>query len=209
MYPLVGMLSFDHDDPIRAHSCISRKIYSLFVFDGEFGSANDDELSSDNDDSPTAVGATHRRTSRLRNSSVAASSNVRSVSSASSSSTSSGGLHSTSSLSGAISALAVSSISQTTTPLQRSTSLSSIQLPSSIWSTAWAPRRGHHAGLFSFDTLLEDVCSAATSGVDYDDLEVCGEQVEDLITAFKAIVGKAVENNDFTDVLCPNRSFVM
>lgn len=59
------------------------------------------------------------------------------------------------------------------------------------------------------EALLEEVCDAATSGVDFDDLEIRGNEISTLARTFKAMLGDAAEAGDFTDVLSPNRSFVM
>jgi hypothetical protein len=93
--------------------------------------------------------------------------------------------------------------------LQRNSSLSLDNVLAVIWTTEWVPIEGHHAGLYSLETLLENVCSAANSGIIWDDLEVCGPDIKGLVAKFKAMLGDAVDSGDFTSVLSPERSFVM
>jgi hypothetical protein len=45
---LIGHMSFGESGPSRPHSCLSRKIYTLFIQDGVFGSKAED-ISSDED----------------------------------------------------------------------------------------------------------------------------------------------------------------
>jgi hypothetical protein len=102
-----------------------------------------------------------------------------------------------------------SSSSGTAAALQRNSSLSLDDVPAAIWTTDWVPIEGRHAGLYSAETLLDNVCSAANSGIIGDDLEVRGPDVGSLTAKFKAMLGDAVDSGDFTSVLSPERSFVM
>ena len=189
-------MSFRESSPSRPHSCLSQKIYSLFVQDGVFGSKTED-ISSDEDTSQETARSTRR-----------------SVPSPNAPTSTPSGCQPTvlpgrneSPSWAAASAIPVSS--GTSVALQRNSSLFLDDVPAAIWTTEWVPIEGRYAGVFFSETLLENVCAAANSGIIWDDLEVCGPDVGSLIAKFKAMLGDAVDDRDFTSVLLPERSFVV
>lgn len=194
-YPLIGTTTFNPNDPSRPHTCLSRKIYSLFVLNGEFGTI--DELASSDDNSEDRVaGPSHTRRS-LRLQTASSGSNSRHTPQPTPPAPS------TSSTSAAVTP------SQITATLQRNSSIASIDAPPSIWTSDWVPTERRHVGLFSVDTLLQNVCNAATSEVQWDDLEVRDTDVEGIAAKLKVMLHDAAERGDFTNILSPERSFVM
>jgi hypothetical protein len=195
-YPLTGTMSFNSDSPSRPHTCFSRKIYALFVLDGEFGSP-DEQVSSDDDSQDQLVGSSRAcrslclRTLSSRVNSRHARQPTPPMSSISSTSP------------------AAISSPQISATLQRNSSITSIDAPPSIWTSDWVPTEGRHVGLFYAETLLENVCGAATSGVQPDDLEIRDTDVGGIAAQLKAMLNDAAEKEDFTDILSPDRSFVM
>jgi hypothetical protein len=191
-------MSFGESNPSQAHSCLSRKIYTLFVRDGEFGS-NTEDISSDEEELQQAAISTQQSVSSPNAPSSPASNRQlimlpgRNISPPSA----------------ATSAIAVSTSSRTAAALQRNSSLSLDDIPPAIWTTEWVPIEGRHTGLYSIETLLETVCGAANSGIIWVDLEVRGPDVRSLAAQFKAMLGDAVDSGDFSSVLSPERSFTM
>lgn len=180
-------MSFSESDPSRAHSCLSRKIYALFVRDGEFGS-NAEDISSDEEESQQTPSSHASNRQPI----VSPGRNI-------------------SPSSAATPAIAASTSSRTAAALQRNSSFSLDGIPPAIWTTQWVPIESRHTGLHSIDigTLLESVCSAANNGIVWVDLEVSGPDVASLAAQFKTMLGDAVDSGDFTSILLPERSFVM
>jgi hypothetical protein len=201
VYPFSALTDLNiADAPARLHSCISRKVYHRFAFDGINATNSSDEPSSDEDEEGTFpdIQPQPRRSPRLPG---AASTLV------ANSTTSSSGQ--TSSLLPATPASILSSNTQTT-GLQRGLSLSSLStLPSAIWQTPWAPPVGRYNGLFSLGSLnRERIYEVATSGV-VAELEVRGPNAAAMAKTFMAMLGRAAEAGDFTDILAPERTFVV
>lgn len=167
------------------HTCITKKVYAQFVSDGldVTGSVGDDGLTSDDDDSSPAITARFQQSTQ-RATVVAVSTSSTIIPSSTSSSVASA-------------------------PLQRNGSLSLSSLPPAIWKHPWVPPSGRYEGLFSLATLAEAVYDAATSGVNYKELEVRGVDVADLAAAFKKKVHEAVHRRDFTNIMSPGREFLV
>jgi hypothetical protein len=194
-YPLIGTTTFNPNDPSHPHTCLSRKIYALFVLDGEFGRT--DEIASSDDDGENRVAGPSRRSLRLQTASSGSTSRRSPQPTIPEPSTSS------------TSAAAAVTPSQITATLQRNSSIASIDAPPSIWTSDWVPTEGRHVGLFSVETLLEDVCNAATSGVQWDDLEIRDTDVAGIAAKLKMLLYNAAEIGDYTNILSPERSLVM
>ena len=99
--------------------------------------------------------------------------------------------------------------SQIMATLQRNSSIALIDALPSIWTSDWVPTEGHHAGLFSVETLLVDVCNTATSGVQWDDLEIRDTDVAGIAAKLKMLLYNAAEIGDYTNILLPEHSLVM
>lgn len=80
-------------------------------------------------------------------------------------------------------------------------------LPAVIWSEPWQPPLPTFPGLYSLDDLAASVFISATSGETVPTLEVRGNDIAGLAANFKEIIGKAVDHQDFTEVLSTTRSF--
>jgi hypothetical protein len=94
--------------------------------------------------------------------------------------------------------------------LQRLPSVSSASyLPSQIWNVPWVPTVGRYVGLFSPELLAESVYDVATHGSSLPKLEIRGKDVADLVISFKELLRQAAAQGDFTEVLSPDRSFLM
>ena len=195
-YPLIGHMSFRKSSPSHPHSCLSQKIYSLFVQDGVFGSKTED-ISSDEDTSQETARSTRRSMPSPNAPTSTPSSRQPTVLPGQNESPSWA----------AASAIPVSS--GTSVALQQNSSLFLDDVPAAIWTTEWVPIEGRYAGVFFSETLLENVCTAVNSSIIWDDLEVRGLDVGSLIAKFKAMLGDAVDSGDFTSVLSPEQSFVI
>jgi hypothetical protein len=192
---MAATMSFPGDPgPPRAHTCISRKLYTQFLHDGPNIENGNDEItsssSSDDDDiGPIQVGASstcrsRSRPSRLATPPITATRHRE--------------------------ATPPSNVN-TTLHLQRTQTLPSVStfLPSSIWKVPFVPRAGRYSGVFDFDDIAEDAYEAATRGVTVDSLEVRGANVKGLVTAFSQLLADAVKEGDFTHLLTPERHFNM
>jgi len=202
VYPFTALTDLNvADAPAHLHSCISRKVYHQFEFDGINAADNNDEPSTDEDEDDTFPNAQPqrpqpqpRRSSRLLQG--ASSSLANAASSSSLSPTTLG-----------------STLSSDTraTGLQRGLSLSSLStLPLAIWQTPWVPRVGRYNGLFSLVGSLtqERVYEVATSGA-VAELEVHGPNAAAMAKTFMDMIGHAMEVGDFTDILAPERIFIV
>lgn len=185
-YPLTATAAFSGDIGPRAHTCVSRKLYSQFRQDGFSNlteNSDDDEMArvpSSDEDEVGPIGVGGRPTSVPRRSPR----------------------------------LATASNSPTqpqSLSLQRTHSFSSASgfLPSAIWKVPFAPHVGRYSGLYEFNDIAEDAYEAATSGLAVDELEIRGEDVKALAAAFSGLLAEAAKDGDFTDVLTPHRHFTM
>jgi hypothetical protein len=97
-----------------------------------------------------------------------------------------------------------------TSSLQREHSISTLSsLPSSIWGSPWVSPRGPYIVLGNIDTLTAEAYDAATDGIDNVGLHLHGADVTRLADITKELIKDAIENNDFTKLLSPDRSFNM
>lgn len=87
--------------------------------------------------------------------------------------------------------------------LQQNSSIASIDAPPTIWTNDWVLIRGHHAqgSFLSIKTSLEDVCNAATSGIQWDELEVHDTDVAGISAKLKVVLYNTVEIGDLTNIL--------
>jgi hypothetical protein len=171
----------------RPHTCISRKVYHQFKYDGIGSNDRAKVPSSDEEEMPLIINTPNASSSSSSGSRTAANPPTQ--------------LPNRSHLSATSSA----------PPLQRNTSLSSIlALPPVIWTTPWvAPQVRRYASLFASGSFTEEIYEAATSGSIPEELEVRSVDVVTMAAAFKKMLGDAADNGDFTDVLSPTRSFLM
>jgi hypothetical protein len=100
---------------------------------------------------------------------------------------------------------------QPTLGLQCAQSLSSVSsfLPLSIWKVPFVPSMGRYSGLFDFNDIAADAYDAATYGVTVDALEVRGENVKALVSAFSRLLADTVKEGDFSHLLTPEHHFNM
>ncbi|KAF8057836.1 hypothetical protein FPV67DRAFT_1429869 [Lyophyllum atratum] len=82
-------------------------------------------------------------------------------------------------------------------------------LPMAIWSPSeeWMSAFADRQGLYSVSNLASAVFEAANSSLQK--LKLRGPNVSALATAFLAMIAAAGEQNDYTDVLSPDRSFTV
>jgi len=82
-------------------------------------------------------------------------------------------------------------------------------IPSAIWKDIWTPQPGPYAGFFSVASIADDVYAAATDGIFVEDLNVRAPSMSDLVKTFKAMLGDAAKDGDFTHILSPECTFYM
>lgn len=169
----------------RLHTCISRKIYHLFSFDGIGTPDSADNVSSSEDEEMPLVGL-H---GIIRNQEPSQGSSSRNANPP--------GPH---------------HLSTTTTsaPLQRTLSLSTITFPPTIWQAPWiaSPFR-RYASVFASDSVAQNIYEAASRDTIAEELDIRSTDVNMVAAMFKTLLGDAVEKEDFTDILSPNRTFLM
>jgi hypothetical protein len=214
-YPVTVVASLSVDDPIpRAHTCISRKIKTMFKLDSSTGFDEDDGtepvLSSSDDESG------QRRSLRLNpslsespltsTSSTAPQQLALSAAAPTATDTNAG----TAVITVSAGTAATASTPTTSSALQRSSSLSTVTfIPNAVWKDVWAPQPGPYTGFFSVARIADDVYATATDGDFVEDLDVRASSMQGLVEAFKTILGDAAKGGDFTHVLCPERAFYM
>jgi hypothetical protein len=194
VYPLLATAALSDADTVpRVHSCVSRKIYSVFGLDG--ATSNVENNGSDTSDSgdedpsanlaqPTAI-IQPRRSSRLGQPQAGPSAMNRSQS-------------------------PTRSFGSSTRGLQRDASLSSFSfLPPRIWDTTWVPTVSHYHEFFSAQQMSETLYELASQGATSNSLEVRAQDVAGLALSFKEMIGQAVDAGDFTNILAPERAFLM
>lgn len=200
VYPFSAITSIgDGDLTPRRHTCISRKFYSKFAVDGLDNMGDDiDEASSDDDDNNGV---------RQHQSGSSTSRQPFALQPSSSLVVSPPTPHSEVDISSSVPS---SSLAVASNTLQRNPSVSTLlSLPPTIWTALWVPRTGRYSGLFSVQDLTDCVYEAAVDSQDPPELEVRGPTVAALATQFRKILAQAVDNGDFTDVLSPERKFIM
>ena len=83
-------------------------------------------------------------------------------------------------------------------------------LPPKIWGSSWVLSPGHYMGqLSSIQPRAEQAYGLAADDNHGDGLHLTGQSITALVAGFKTLLGDAAECGDFTDILHPNRSFVM
>jgi len=192
-FPLTANASLQAGEPVRPHSCISKKIYKKVPRDGELqNSNNNNEVSTDDDDDDDdipelpVITSVRRRTPRQVQSGLTE------------------GRPSTNNR-----ATTPIAAPATTSSLQRNHSLSAIStLPSVIWENPWTAQTGPYAGLQLY-SLSDDAYEAATRGTDGSELHIHGRDVSDLATITTGIIREAIKEGDFMKLLSPDRSFNM
>ena len=191
-YPVTALTSLDPSLPARLHSCISRKLFFHFEVDAVCSEANDEEEpSSDEDETPVPNLDQPRHSERLAQ-------------------LAHGNTSSSHPLVGEPRPGQDSGSNTATAPLQRGLSISSLySLLALIWQSQWVPSVGRHARLFSLDSLTACVYEVATSGEPPETLDLRGPNIRTIASIFKGLLGDTIDNNDFTKILSPVRSFLM
>jgi hypothetical protein len=95
--------------------------------------------------------------------------------------------------------------------LRRDPSLSLFAfLPPRIWDSLWVPTESQYQGFISSQLLAEAAYELAGQlDEDHQVLDVRAQDVGGLVLSFRMIIGEAVDANDFTKVLSPERAFVV
>jgi hypothetical protein len=194
VYPLLATAALsDADTAPRVHSCVSRKIYSVFGLDGATSNVENNDTSDSGDEDPSSsANLAHptaaiqlRRSSRRGQPQAGPSATNRSQS-------------------------PTRSFGSSARGLQRDTSLSSFSfLPPRIWDTSWVPTVSQYHGFFSAQPMAETVYELASQGATSISLDVRAQDVAGLALSFKEMIGQAVDAGDFTNILAPERGFVM
>jgi len=81
-------------------------------------------------------------------------------------------------------------------------------IPPSIWTVPWNPYHPSPA-TYTIANLADHVFDAAVQGEDDHGLTVRGASVAGLVADFKAKIAAAVTAGDFTNILSPDRSFLV
>lgn len=209
-YPVIVTAMLSPSDTVpRIHTCITKKVSSIFGEDGYVKNEDSEDYegdTSDDDDIPDEI---HRRSpTPMPTSTSAPPTGPRPPTP---------GLRRSSRLQLDPAALQTrtSTFPESSSSLQRYPSMSTLPpCPSSIWSSRWTPGRGRYEGLFSPELLAEIVYDAAAentsaSALERDGLEVRGRDITDLAVSFSNILGDAAKAGDFTNVLAAERSFLM
>lgn len=90
--------------------------------------------------------------------------------------------------------------------IERQASLN--HLPPTLWSQPWTPSFNHNQ-MLTVNDLPNGVFDAATDNSIVSDFHVRGSSMTDLIQAFVTKIESALETGDFTDILTPDREFIM
>ena len=98
-----------------------------------------------------------------------------------------------------------------TDPLRPGGSFASLSsLPPKIWDSVWVSSPGRYQGqLSSLQQRAEQAYRLAAGDDRGDGLHLTGRSIATLADEFKSLLGDAAERGDFTEILHPNRSFVM
>ena len=81
-------------------------------------------------------------------------------------------------------------------------------IPQSIWTQPWSPNHSSPAP-YTITNLTENVFEAAVRGQASHALKIWGATVVGLIADFRAKIAAAAVTGDFTDILSPDRSFLV
>ena len=98
-----------------------------------------------------------------------------------------------------------------TDPLRPGGSFASLSLlPPKIWDSVWVSSPGLYWGqLSSLQPRAERAYRLAAGDDRGNGLHLTGRSIAALADEFKSLLGDAAEHGDFTEILHPNRSFVM
>ena len=96
-------------------------------------------------------------------------------------------------------------------PLQPSRTFDLLEsVPSKPWSTNWTPTPGCYSGIITPQELkVEQVYMFAMEGSQDNGLHISSRSLGALADKFRELLSNAAEYADFTEVLQPERSFVM
>ena len=195
------MTAFKSGDVARPHTCLSVKTYFRFTWDHADGSGSQIDVPSSNgkDDTEDETGVR-----RLPRSSQGPSRVVRFVTPLSPSAPIPHTSVPTANSSGS------TSITPTTRLRSDGSFPSLSSLPPKIWGSSWVPSPGRYMGqLSSIQPRAEQAYGLAADDNRGDGLHLTGQSITALAAGFKTLLGDAAERGDFTDILHPNRSFVM
>lgn len=189
MYPFSATTDLHiHSSSTRLHTCISRKIYHLFAFDGVGVPDSTVDVSSSEDEEMPLANAPLRIITSDRGSSQE------------SSSSRDANLPGPSRL----------STTTVTTPAPLQCTLLMITLPSAIWMVPWvAPPFRRYANIFGSDKIAQNIYKAALRDTIAEDLDICSTDVISVADMFKTLIRDAIEKGDFTDILSPSCTFFM
>ena len=195
------MTAFKSGDVARPHTCLSVKTYFRFAWDHADGSGSQIDVPSSNGEDDTEDETDVRR---LPRSSQGPSRVVRFVTPLSPSAPIPHTSVPTANSSGSTSITP-------TTRLRSDGSFPSLSLlPPKIWGSSWVPSPGRYMGqLSSIRPRAEQAYGLAADDNRGDGLHLTGQSITALAAGFKTLLGDAAERGDFTDILHPNRSFVM
>lgn len=82
-------------------------------------------------------------------------------------------------------------------------------LPAAIWSQPWAAPRSFNSELGSLEDLPNSVFDIATDNTPIRPFEIRGVDVNALVKVLYDKIAEALATQDFTDVLSPNREFLV
>ena len=188
LYPLTAITSFEDNDTLCLHTCLSVKTWYRFGQDhADCGTDWTDEPSSgDNDNSDS--GLSQWPSEVQENSHI-----VHSVASTSTSAP----IHQAS--------------NTQANPIQPSSSFALLKsVPAKIWASYWAPSPGRYVGQMTLCQPMIEQAYLLAVGEDHSSgLHISGRSLTVLMDQFKECLGDAAERGDFTEILHPEQSFVM
>jgi len=201
---LICTTALDDHAP-RLHTCISDKIYFLFGLDGTIGNPDYDGDTSDKEDStPLALSSTPA----VASTAIAAA--VSTAAMPSVGTTRSTAATASTAVTRSTATSATAGTPNVPSALQRLPSVSTLSfLPPQIWDVDWTPAVGRYEQMFSPELMAEVVYVLATDDVPTPPFEVRGKDAADLVVSFRKLLGQAAAWEDFTNILSPNRSFLL
>lgn len=82
-------------------------------------------------------------------------------------------------------------------------------LPCSIWSTIWTPHDGSVPNRYNLENFSLRVLEYANTGGPGSKFSVSGKTMQDIVKNFLDAIRDAAAKNDFSQLLSPDREFLM